>query len=348
MFPPRYFPVRYFPVRYFPPGSTTFTDVIDYVYKRDTDIYISKATSLNANASNTVQISVKDFSFNRTAITKDVDKNTIDGTQPRGIKSYVQTINPVEFSFTTYIKPIIDTVVTSPEEYLWISLMGSDTISSNSTTSTIDFSNGNVQSLQNLTLWFNQPGKTRASYRLDNAVIDRATINFDINNIAEITWEGRALSIIRTGTPPTSTDRSSDIGCLKNKLSTIDLSVRTESFSLALIGGSITIDNNNVFYGRPQLGKTTTAEGHYTGNRTIKGTINIYSKTGPLYSLNLFEDLLNRMQLTNYETDYTAAITINIAGTNAPYVSLDIPVAVLNSGRQDFNEILSTKILTKF
>jgi len=313
-------------------------------YKRNTDIYISKAANASANATNTVQLKVKDFSFNQSSNTQEVGRSTLDPTEERILAPHIASIAPVSFNFTTYILPLVDTNVTSPEEYLWVSLMGADSLTSNSTSSTIDFADGNVGTLQNLTLWFDQPDKSEGNYRLDNAIVDSAKINFDINGIAEVQWSGRALSISPDNTPPAATDRTTADNYLKNRPSTITLTANSISYTLALTGGNINFNNNNQFYGRNQLGKTTTPQGHYTGNRKISGSLNFYLKDGSNTSADLFSDILANITDDDYETVWDADITVNITGTTAPYVQLNVPRAIMGMPRTDFAEVVGLSL----
>lgn len=315
-----------------------------FYFKRNTDIYISKAPEASANASNTVLLNVKDFSFNQGSSSVNVGRETLDPIQERTVAPYIATVAPVNFSLTTYILPLVDTNVTSPEEYLWVSLMGADSLTSNSTSSTIDFSNGNVSTLPNLTLWFDYSTETEGNYRLDNAIVDSATINFDLNGIAEITWQGRALSMVDDSTPPSATDRTTASNYLKNKLSTITMTVNAVGYTLALTGGSIEFNNNNRFYGRNKLGETTLPVGHHTGNRTITGNLDFYMKSGTNQSVDLFNTLLTNVSNNNYEEVYLADITVNIAGTTAPYVQLNVPQAILALGNQNFGDVLGVSI----
>ena len=210
------------------------------VFKRNYNIYISKAANGSQSTGNTVQLRVKDFSFNQSANIDKVNRNPMDPTTERVTQPFVSTVAPVTFSFTTYIKPLVSTNVTSPEEYLWVSLLGSDTISNSPTNSTIDFADGNVGSLHELTLWFEDPNNSDASYRIDNAVVDSAKIDFDINDIATIEWQGRGLTLIRDSDGPSnSNDRTAVTECVKNRLSTITLGVLPgpTNYTLALTGG---------------------------------------------------------------------------------------------------------------
>ena len=315
------------------------------IFKRDYNIYISTASNGSENAGNTVQLKVKDFSFNQSANIDKGNRNPMDPTTERTQEPFISIISPVTFSFTTYIKPLVDTNVTSPEEYLWTSLMGNDTITNTPTNSTIDFADGNVGSLQELTLWFNDPNNSDLSYRIDNAIVDSARISFDLNGIAMVDWQGRALSMTRDTTPAASTDRTAVTECVKNKLSTITIQLGgATSYTVALTGGSIDFNNNNQFYGRTRLGKTTTPVGHYTGDRDIKGDLTFYMKHGTNLSADLYNDLLSSVGLDNYETNYYADITINIGGTTAPYVQVNVPRAILNLPRINFEEALTMAV----
>lgn len=312
--------------------------------QRNTDIYISKAANASANASNTVLINVKDFSFNKSASVVNVGRNTISPTQQRTVKPHVSVVAPVNFQFTTYVLPMVATVVTSPEEYLWVSLLGVDNISSSTTTSTINFVNGNVAQLQELTLWFDDPNKAEGNYRIDNAIVDQATISFDINGIAEIQWRGRGLALVEDNTPPSATDRTGQTNYLKNKLSTITLNSNAVGYTLALTGGSIDIDNKVTFYGRTQLGKTTVPTGHFTGNREIRGTLNFYLKSGTNASVDLFNVLNTNVASDTYESTYLANITINVGGPSAPFLQINVPQALLNMPQLGFSELITMQV----
>ena len=190
-----------------------------------------------------------------------------------------------------------------------------------------------------LTIWFRDDATTQ-NYRLNNAIIDRANIKFDINGIAEVQWEGRALSMENDDVEPLHTDRLNKTSYLKNKLSTISLTANSTSYNLALTGGSIEINNNNTIYGRTKLGEVTVPVGHYTGNRTFTGTLNFYRKSGVNESGVLFTNLLSNITSTTYETDFDANITINIGGTTSPeYVTINVPRAIMEVPRQQFGDV---------
>lgn len=313
--------------------------------KRNTNIYISKADQASANATNTVQLNVKDFSFNQVSRVDKVGRDTLDPTQERTLRPHIAALAPVNFTFTTYVLPVEESLVTSPEEYLWVSLMGTDNVTSSSTESIIDFSDGNVATLAELTLWFDHPNQAEGNYRLDNAIVDSATVKFDINGIAEVEWSGRALSITQDNTPPTATDRTTIFNYIKNRLSTITLNMNAVNYTLALTGGEFRIDNRVQFYGRSKMGETTVPVGHFTGNREISGNLQFYMRSGTNESVDLFNTILTNASAQAYEAVYEAAINVYIGGaTKNPRLKLTVPQALLEIGQQNFDEVISVRI----
>ena len=313
--------------------------------QRSTDIYISKTTFASADATNTVKLNVKDFSYNRNSNMELVGRETIDPSQVRAVKPHIQNIAPVNFELTTYVTPVDGIVIVSPDEYLWLSLVGDSTgLSYTANDFTIDFSSGNVATLPNLTIWFDNSDNTEGNYRIDNAIVDSATINFDINGITEVRWSGRGLLLSEDNVPPAFTDRTNQTNYIKNRLTVTSLLLDGNTYDLALTGGRVTIDNKVQFYGRSKIGKTTVPVGHYTGNREISGDLQVYLKSGTNSSVDLFRAINSNAQSDFYEAVYIADITVNVGGTTVPYLEFDIPQALLNIPRIDTREIFKINV----
>lgn len=332
-----------------PPAPVTPGTVL---FKRNANIYVSKETEfVSMNSTNTTFFNVKDFSFNQRGIISEASRNTLDPNETRGINPYLAELLPAEFSFTTYIQPILDTVVTSPDEHLWVSLMGLDSISAGSLNYSVNFVDGNVPTLHNLTFYVDQPDHPVGGFVIQNAVIDSATISLDINQIASINWTGRGIALENsTGVIPiTFTDRTNVQTYIKNKPTTLTLTTATDIYNLALIGGSVTIQNNNVFYGRNILGETKQYTGSYTGKRIISGNLKVYAKAGSSQdaddSINLLQRLLTSAQTgTTYEQDAQTNIRIIVAGSGSENMQIDIPKSILHVPTQQFNDILGVDI----
>ncbi len=82
------------------------------------------ATGLSA--SNTFELQVQDgFSFSQTTNQDTVSINEAGATPNRGSRSFNTSLAPVEFSFTTYVRPYKpSTTVTAEEQTLWNALLG--------------------------------------------------------------------------------------------------------------------------------------------------------------------------------------------------------------------------------
>lgn len=69
---------------------------------------------------NTQELTILDnFSFSQTTNADTVTLNEAGGSPSRGQRSFNTALNPVDFSFSTYIRPNISTTVTAEERVLW-------------------------------------------------------------------------------------------------------------------------------------------------------------------------------------------------------------------------------------
>lgn len=193
-------------------------------------------------------------------------------------------------------------------------------------------------------------------YAVDNAVVDKADIDFGIDDIAQIAWTGKgstardllitsAALITSTGFS-TITGASSTANFITNKLSTLSVVQGFDgggtSYTLPITGGSISIANN-ITYLTPQiLGKVNLPIGYSIGTRSVSGTVTAYLKTGTNESSTLLKDILTASE-TAVENTY--AVQMDIGGsTNAVKVSLDMPATMLQIPTVDVQDIVSTTI----
>lgn len=89
---------------------------------------ILETASLGFTAANTLEIQVLDgFSFSQNTNTEQVTISEAGTTPKRGQRSFNTSLAPVDFSFSTYIRPKFSTNVICEENVLWNALMGSNT-----------------------------------------------------------------------------------------------------------------------------------------------------------------------------------------------------------------------------
>jgi len=172
----------------------------------------------NGDGANTFRIGVLDgYSFSQGSESTDVTINEAGATPSRGSKRFNDSLPPAEWSFGTYVRPFIHganswraaNTYDMCENILWNALAGTAIsgtgataaavtcqVNADSTAITtggnVTFANSNAHELLKLNLYFVLENTT---YRLNDAQIGTAEIDFSIDGIAQITWSGSATTI---------------------------------------------------------------------------------------------------------------------------------------------------------
>jgi hypothetical protein len=178
----------------------------------------------------------------------------------------------------------------------------------------LDFSpaGSNKSALATFNLYFVLGGNTAASanfsadefttiYRIQGCCVNEATMNFEVDGIATISWSGMGQKIeelanydasaaLRIGLTATN-------NMIRNRLTAARLvgvspSQVNKTYSITLTGGSITISNNMTFLTPESLGVVNTPLGHVTGGRSVSGSLTCYADELDNGSIELYEDLL--------------------------------------------------------
>lgn len=214
----------------------------------------------------------------------------------------------------------------------------------------VDFFNSNAHQLAPLYLIF----KIDTSwYRIAGAVVNQATINFAIDGIAMIDWQGMGTELLNLGTTGQTQILASAVApvvtapFITNKLSTVTLQAGIggigTTYNVPITGGSITINNNVTFLTPDILGTVNKAVGYFTGTRAISGNLTAYLRTGTgNHTSKLLEDVLAQAQ-TEDENFYKLAVEIG-GGTSATRVVLDMPAVQLQVPTISVEDVISTEI----
>jgi hypothetical protein len=198
-----------------------------------------------------------------------------------------------------------------------------------------------------------------AIYAIDNAVLTGATIDFGLDGIATVNWTGQGSALrylssaTMSGTPavfagsgmPTGTAATAVSGTpLTNKLSTVELEGQIQgggtSYTLALTGGSLSINNNVSFITPARLGTVNQPSNYFTGARSISGTINAYLRTGANRSAQLLTDAL----AAGIEPKFSLKLHVGGSSTATDRVSFIIPGAFLQVPTVETADVISTAI----
>lgn len=298
-------------------------------FNRDTKVYLKQGVNI-------WEIPVLNgYSFNQSTNTSEVTLSEMadsQGNSRRGRKVFTDSFAPSEWSFDTYIRPQIASAVhRCVEEALWANFVAANAYTAGlpgAWSSSVDigasdlefnFSASNKVLLGTFDLYFVLGANVAADanyeadgdtliYKLANCVINEATINFEVDGIAMISWSG--MGGIRT--EETSFDASSAIrvgvdstnNFIRNRMTAMTLASSVSgsavNYDITLTGGSITISNNITFLTPEVLGKVNQPIGHITGSRSVSGNFTCYLDEETNSSADLLEDISSALNaITN-------------------------------------------------
>ena len=203
----------------------------------------------------------------------------------------------------------------------------------------MDSSRSNKSALNTMTLEFNMGSDL--IYKLNKAVCNSATINFDVDGIATVEWSGMAATITaassHTAAAKTVTEGGTSADTenfIRNRLTAMtiapvdggasEVSPFNASYDLTLTGGSISIENNISYLTPEELGVVNKPIEHVTGVRNIGGSFTCYLATGTGGSKEFFDDLVSTAGLDIVTHDF--AVTFKVGGSSeTPRVEFTMP-----------------------
>jgi len=232
-------------------------------------------------STNTQEIQVLDgFTFSQNTTAETVTLNEAGDRPNRGQRNFNTALQPVDFSFSTYIRPASVTstsgsVADAEEKVLWNAMFGyaaigstagaawtagtAGTVGTAGTTAVapvVALGNSNRNQLQafGLVIVFDD-----STFFIDNCVLDSGTMDFGLDTIANIQWSGKG-SAVRTFSKTAITDNST--------AGTSGLAVSGTAGTSGLINGSAA----TVFVGAAKFKNTTAA---YLANKL--STVTLFS-----------------------------------------------------------------------
>jgi len=314
----------------------------------------------------TYEIGVLDgFSFTQATGTQNVTLNEAGATPKRGQAIFNTSIEPVDWSFTTYMRPRIDDLGTDlhgmTEKILWNALVSSAETNNTSTggitstaaSCTVDVESSAKNQLLKLTGWF-VFSDSSINYRLDNMCVNSASMDFDVDGIAQITWSGYASAVSHatpTNTPTTANDGSdgyavapSTADFILNRLSTVTLvssiSGSSKNYIFALTGGNVTIDNGISYVTPETLGVINSPIDHQTGTRAVSGNFTAYLDTATDSTKDMYVDMLTDVASADPDITNVFDIELKIGGTAAPNVIFRMQKAHLELPTLDTADVM--------
>lgn len=298
----------------------------------------------------------------------------------RARMAYNDSLSPAEWSFSTYARP---TVVSSdhrcPEEILWALMAGAkdydaadaggdifdngaatpvSVINSDGTDMNVSFAGSNLLTLGDAEIYFNFPGNggTAVWYKITGAVVNEASMDFDLDGITTINWSGFGTKLSEVDPPTLGTPLAHNLtdtaNFIRNRLTQLVLDptddqggasgpIGNDPYNLVLTGGNITISNGIEFITPSSLGIVNEPIGHVTGTRSVTGSFTCYLDQDSRASADLFSNLAAATSVVTNEF----ALTFKVGGSSAtPRVEVAVPQAMLEIPSHSVEDVISVEV----
>ena len=215
-------------------------------------------------------------------------------------------------------------------------------------------------------------------YKLANCSVGSASIDFDIEGIAQIAWSGNGQSIEEAHALNTGTSAANDSGSvsraaettkglikegvgdtdnyIRNKLTDLTISYDASettgtdkgllgssdvTYAVTLTGGNITIENNMTYLTPETLGSVNLPLGHVMGTRSVSGNFTCYLDDKANGSLALFENLQeSRGVITNA---FSLTFGIGGSGSTVKRVIATMPKCHLELPTHSLDDVVSVE-----
>lgn len=326
------------------------------------------------------------------------------GYSKRGRAMFTDSFAPAEWSFSTYMRPTTSAAGSyaadaglhagaskkfAVEGPLWAAMGAEDYQKAVGESGTFDpaahepnafdFANSNKVTIGVFDLFFvlgaskDSEGTTFTTgsdgvtvYKLADCSVGSATIDFDIDGIAQVAWSGNGKTIEEAASLVTDGGGETTIGLINEGVSSTSNYIRQKltdltitydasettgttgslgdsdiTFDVTLTGGSISIENNLNYLTPETLGSVNTPLGHVTGTRSVSGNFTCYLNDVSNGSLDLFEKLQeSRGVITN-----AFALTFGIGGgSSTPRCSVALPKAHLELPSHSIEDVVSVDV----
>jgi hypothetical protein len=321
----------------------------------------------------------------------------------RGRMMFNDSLAPVEWSFSTYMRPTTSAGTNTwasgghagaskkfaVEGPLWGAMSGTTydyavggdngaIEAAGWEPNVFNFENSNKVALGVFTLYFVLGAAKSASatsfttaadgavtiYQVDGCSVGSASVDFDIDGLAQVAWSGQGSLISEIAALNTAAGSASTKGLVREgvdstsnfvrqKLTSMtavysaanssgtDMTDPAAGYALTLTGGNITIENNLTYLTPETLGVVNQPLGHVMGTRSISGNFTCYLNTVNDGSAELFENIIEGTgQITNaFDLDFA------IGGSGqTPRVDVSVPRAHFEVPTHSIEDVISLDV----
>ena len=370
---------------------------------RNTHVYASDGT-------NYWELPVLDgFSFSQSTATTEVavsEMADLSGVSRRGRRMFTDAFEPAEWNLQMYARPFTaNSLGNHTDEVLWGNFINAgaythgggntrtwaNAITKTANHSTIDFNDSNVSALGTFTLYFvlgacgtapasysAGPGNPQTIYRISGAVCNTVTMDFDIDGILTLDWNGLGSLLEEITAMPSNWHTAiindgiahSNNNFIRNRLTTLAVTVGTTdqdddattgdanadstpgddfmaNYALTLTGGSITFENNLTYLTPEELCVVNQPLGNVTGTRNVSGSFTCYLNSGTSSntstigtSADLFDDLATAVNVVTN----SMVLVFSVGGASVPKLVIDIPTAHLEIPTHNIEDVIGLEV----
>lgn len=328
------------------------------------------------------------YAMTQGAATSEVTLNEMvsaAGTSRRGRQMFNDAMSPTEWSFDTYVRPFKSTNHYAVDEPLWAGILGNNigvvTGSGTSAVTTwalgvtrdtsslaLSFANSNVITLTEYDIFFvlgankisgrnytvTDAGDTLI-YKVGKAVINEASLTFDIDGITSTSWSGMGKSAQELGyfygTTAASGGISNTNNFIRNRLTQLtavsSATTGSVTYGITLTGGGITISNNITYVTPETLGVVNKPLAHVAGNRTVSGNFTAYMDEATNGTVDLFQNLAekyNTVVQNSFALDFYVGGQTGADIVTAPGIQFTFDNAHLEIPSVNFDDVISTEV----
>ena len=224
----------------------------------------------------------------------------------------------------------------------------------------LSFSTSNASTLNTCNIYFSldDGGSDPVVYKCDEAVVNEASIDFDVDGIATIAWSGFAKTLTEGSKPTVTVDEAvpATNNFIRNRLTQLAITANDTTtfpgsgsgvYTLNLTGGNITFSNNISYLTPETLGSVNLPIGHITGARSISGSFNCYlgldSGTNTGTSTDFFNDLTSTAARNKIVNSFDCIFKLGgVSSTSSvPAYHFDFPTAHFEIPAHSVEDVIS-------
>ena len=205
-------------------------------------------------------------------------------------------------------------------------------------------------------------------YKISDCSVGSASIDFDIEGIAQIAWSGQGKKISEVSSLDIDAGGEAALAAITSGISSTSNFVRQKitqlgviydysettgspsgnnmgddtTYALTLTGGNITIENNLTYLTPETLGVVNQPLGHVMGTRNISGNFTCYLNDVSDGSADLFEDLHEAS--TAITNSFNLLFYIGGKTASTPRVEVQVPRAHLEMPTHSIDDVIGIEV----